>query len=174
MSGQVCLMAVGNVLTGDDGLGPYVLETLQAAYDFPASLQVMEVGTPGIDLTMFLENVEALVVVDAVKATAPAGTLKRYGKEDLLKGTLPLVMSPHEPSLREALMRLQLVGTGPKTVSLIGAVPAHLELNESLSAPMRAAVPAIVAAVLEELKGLGVPGTPKAEPRTPTFWWEKH
>jgi hydrogenase maturation protease len=170
---KICVMAVGNVLTGDDGLGPYVLETLDAAYDFPPAVQLLDVGTPGIDLTMFIEPLEALVVVDAVQADAPAGTVKTYRKADLLKGSLPVVMSPHEPTLREALMRLQMMGAGPTDVVLVGAVPAHLTLTESLSAPVRAAVPRICDAVLAELQRLGVTPTPRTAPRRPVFWWEK-
>lgn len=170
---NVCLMAVGNVLTGDDGLGPYVLELLDAAYDFPPGVQVIDVGTPGIDLTMFLEPVEALVVIDAVKGDEAPGTVKTFRKADLLKGRLPVVMSPHEPTLREALMRLELVGHGPKDVTVIGAVPAHLTLTESLSPPVKAAVPTVIAAVLAELARLGASPTPKATPRSPVFWWEK-
>ena len=170
---NLCLMAVGNVLTGDDGLGPYVLELLDAAYDFPPGVQVLDVGTPGIDLTMFLEPVDALVVIDAVKGDEAPGTVKTYRKADLLKGRLPLVMSPHEPTLREALMRLELVGTGPKDVTVIGAVPAHLTLTESLSPPVKAAVPYIIAAVVAELDRLGASPRPKAAPRAPVFWWEK-
>jgi len=166
-------MGVGNVLTGDDGLGPYVLELLEAGYDFPEGVQLLEVGTPGIDLTMFLEPLDALVVVDAVKAQAPPGTLKTYRKPELLKSALPIVMSPHEPTLREALMRLELVGNGPKDVLLVGAVPAHLTLGESLSAEVKAMVPAIVRVVLEELARLGAPAVEKKHPRRPAFWWER-
>jgi hydrogenase maturation protease len=170
---NICVMAVGNVLTGDDGLGPYVLELLDAGYDFPAEVQLFDVGTPGIDLTMFIEPLDALVVIDAVKADAAPGTVKTYHRSDLLKGSLPLVMSPHEPSLREAMMRLQLTGTGPTDVTLIGAVPAHLTLTESLSPAVKASVPVIIELVLAELARLGVSPTPRPTPRPPVFWWEK-
>jgi hydrogenase maturation protease len=166
-------MGVGNVLTGDDALGPYVLETLEATYDFGLQVQLLDLGTPGIDLTMFLEPVDALIVIDAVKADAAPGTVKTYRKAELLKGSLPVVMSPHEPTLREALMRLELVGHGPKEVLLVGAVPAHLTLGARLSPAVRDQVPAIVGVVLEELARLGAPAQPKATPRRPAFWWER-
>lgn len=167
------VMAVGNVLTGDDGLGPYVLEVLEASYQFPPTVSLLELGTPGIDLTMFLEPLDALVVVDTVKADAPPGSVKAYRRAELLEAPLPVVMSPHEPTLREALLRLQLLGRGPEDVLLIGAVPAQFALGESLSAPLRAAVPALVAAVLAELERLGAPALARPKPRAPVFWWER-
>lgn len=169
---NICVMAVGNVLTGDDALGPSVLETLDARYEFPQDVQLFDVGTPGIDLTMFMEPLDALVIVDAIKADAAPGTVRRYTRADLLKGALPVVVSPHEPTLREALMRLEMMGTGPKDVTLIGAVPEHLELIKGMSAAMKAAVPVIIEQVLAELVRLGVPATKKAQPREPRFWWE--
>lgn len=171
--GTVCVMAVGNVLTGDDGLGPYVLETLEAMYDFPPEVRLLEVGTPGIDLTMFLEPLDALIVIDAVKADDPPGTVKTYRLAQLLEAPLPIVLSPHEPTLREALMRLELVGSGPRDVLLVGAVPAHLTLGASLSPVVRSAVPTIACTVLQELARLGAAATEKAHPRRPSFWWER-
>lgn len=169
---NICVMAVGNVLTGDDAVGPSVLETLDATYDFPESVQLFDVGTPGIDLTIFMEPLDALVIIDAIKADAAPGTVKAYSRADLLKGVLPVVMSPHEPTLREALMRLQMMDAGPQDVTLIGAVPEHLELVRGMSDKMKAAVPVIIERVLVELARLGVTVTKKAQPREPAFWWE--
>lgn len=170
---RVSVMGVGNVLTGDDALGPYVLELLDAGYDFPAEVELQEVGTPGIDLTMYLEPLDALVVIDAVKAPVAPGTVKTYRKAQLLAAPLPVVMSPHEPTLREALLRLELLGAGPREVLLVGAVPGHLTLGGSLSAEVQAAVPVVARLVLEELERLGVPARSKATPRAATFWWER-
>jgi hydrogenase maturation protease len=169
---NLCVMAVGNVLTGDDAIGPSVLETLDATYDFPANVQLFDVGTPGIDLTMFMEPLDALIIVDAIKAQAAPGTVKSYTRTDLLKGALPVVMSPHEPTLREALMRLEMMQAGPKDVTLIGAVPEHFELVKGMSATMKASVPVIIERVLAELARLGVDVKRKAQPRAPNFWWE--
>jgi hydrogenase maturation protease len=127
-----------------------------------------------MDLTPYLQPFDALIVIDAVNATGvPPGTVKSYRKRELLQVGPALVMSPHQPTLREALMRLELFDGAPAEVLLVGAVPAHLELAEGLSTAVRAAVPAIVAAVLEELARLGTPAQPKAAPRTPVFWWER-
>jgi hydrogenase maturation protease len=169
---NLCVMAVGNVLTGDDAIGPTVLETLDATYDFPPDVTLFDVGTPGIDLTMFMEPLEALVIIDAIKADAAPGTVKRYTREDLIKGVLPVVVSPHEPTLREALMRLEMMGQGPKDVTLVGAVPEHFELVKGMSARLKAAVPVLVDAVLAELARLGVPAVKKATPRPLRLWWE--
>ena len=64
---SICLMGVGNVLMHDDALGPYVLESLKARYDLPPEVTVFDAGTPGLDLTLFLIEFDALIAVDALK-----------------------------------------------------------------------------------------------------------
>jgi hydrogenase maturation protease len=169
---RICLMGVGNVLVGDDALGPYVLKTIEAGWDLPANVTVFDAGTPGLDLTLFLDGFDALIAVDALQSKGEPGTVKTYGRIGLLSGVLPVVTSPHEPTLREALMRLDMLGRCPRDVVLIGAIPQGCETGAPLSEPMRRAVPVVVAQVLRELERLGSPATPRHAPCTPDVWWE--
>ncbi len=170
---KVLVMAVGNVLTGDDGLGPAALASLEAGWDVPHGVTLFEVGTPGIDLTMFIEGYEALILVDALNVKGAPGTMKTYGREALLGGTLPVVMSPHEPTMKEALMRLDFLGTCPREVLLVGVIPQQLEADQTLSPVVRAALPDVVARVVAELTRLGFAPTRKAEPGLVRLWWER-
>lgn len=174
MAGPICLMAVGNVLTGDDALGPYVLETLKARYEFPESVQLFDAGTPGLDLTLFLEGVDALIVVDALNLKGAPGTVKTYQRDQLVEGALPIVMSPHEPTLREALMRLKLMGKLPTSVLLVGTIPENLKTGIGLSDPVKASVPQVVEHVLAELRRLGAEAAPRLNAAPPRIWWEEN
>ncbi|HUJ26542.1 MAG TPA: hydrogenase maturation protease [Myxococcales bacterium] len=169
---RICLMGVGNVLMGDDALGPYVLKQIEAGWELPRNVTVFDAGTPGLDLTLFLDGFDALVAVDALKAKGEPGTIKSYGRIGLVSGALPIVTSPHEPSLREALMRLDMIGRCPKDVVLIGAIPQGSETGTGLSEPVQRAIPEIVAQVLRELERLGSPAVPRHAPFTPDVWWE--
>jgi hydrogenase maturation protease len=157
---------------GDDGLGPSVLARLQAGHDFPPGVALLDAGTPGQDLTLFLEGLRALVVVDALKARGAPGEVRTYRKADLLRHALPQVMSPHEPSLREALLRLELLGNGPREVLLVGAIPARVETGGGLTEPVRCALPQLEALVLQELARLGVPATARPGAAPADLWWE--
>jgi len=42
------VLGVGNVLCTDDGLGPYAIKVLEAQYEFPEGVEVVDVGTPGL------------------------------------------------------------------------------------------------------------------------------
>lgn len=169
---SVCVMAVGNVLMGDDALGPRVLCSLDAALEFPPQVTLLDAGTPGLDLTLLIDGVDALIVIDAIKAAGAPGEVRAYRRDEMLRGALPVVMSPHEPTLREALLRLELFGRGPSEVLLVGAIPQRVTAGTGLSPAVRATLPVIEEQVLRELSRLGVPGWPRAEPRPLDIWWE--
>ena len=166
-------MGVGNVLMGDDAIGPYVLKSLEAAFDFGDTVTVWDAGTPGLDLTLFLDGFDALVAVDAIKAKGAPGEVKTYRRAELLDKPLPIVLSPHEPTLREALIRLDMVGRCPREVLLVGVIPARIETGAGLSNEVRRAIPIIEAQILRELVRLGARPAPRAVPVAPDVWWEK-
>jgi hydrogenase maturation protease len=168
----ILVLGIGNVLMGDDALGPWVVASLDAAFAFPPEVALLDAGTPGIELPLFLEGLDALVAVDAIRGRGAPGEVRSFRKRELLAGGAPLVMSPHEPSLREALLRLELLGTGPREVLVVGAIPGRIEASTAMTRPVRDAIPELQAHVLRELRRLGVAPTPRAHPRAPSPWWE--
>ena len=169
---KILLMGVGNVLMGDDALGPKVLQQIEARYELPAEVTVFDAGTPGLDLTLFLDGFDAIVAVDALKGKGAPGEVRTYRKEQLVEGGLPIVTSPHEPTLREALMRLQLLGRGPSEVFLVGAIPERVETGPGLSFAVESAIPVIEQQVLRELARLGAKISRRANPLPADAWWE--
>ena len=57
-------------------------------------MTVFDAGTPGLDLTLFLIEFDALIVVDALKGQGAARQVKTYTGAQLLEGALPITMSP--------------------------------------------------------------------------------
>jgi hydrogenase maturation protease len=104
-----------------DGLGPYVIEQLLAADDFGPEVELLDAGTPALDLTLYFANADMLVVVDAVKSSVPAGTVLRYGREDLLRHHAPLRVDPHSPAWGITLQFGNFADQSPKEVFLVGA-----------------------------------------------------
>ncbi len=170
---RVGVLGIGNVLMGDDALGPYVVKALEARYVLPTEVEVMELGTPGADLSLHLEGLDAAVVVDTVKLRGEPGEVRVLDKAELLSKRPVLPSSPHEPGLREALFTLEFRGTGPAQVRLVGVVPAFVEMEVGLSPAVRAAVPAALAEVVRHLAELGVAARERPAPLAPDVWWER-
>lgn len=157
---------------GDDAVGPHVVARLVAGFEFPPGVAVVDVGTPGLDLTPYLAGLRAAVVVDAVRGETP-GEVRVIRKGELVTWSVPPRLSPHDPGLLECLMALELAGRAPADVTLVGVAPASVATGTALTPIVAAALPAAVQAVLDELRRLGVPPRPRPQPTPPDLWWER-
>jgi hydrogenase maturation protease len=166
------VLGLGNVLMGDDALGPTVIARLRALYELPADVEVEDLGTPGLDLHPHLAGRAALIIVDTVRAPGPPGTLRCYRKDDILRHPPGPRIGPHDPGLKDALLWLQFSGEEPTDVLLVGVVPQTVEGEVGLSAPVAAAVAAAEDAVLDELRRLGHAVARRATPLAPDLWWQ--
>ncbi len=171
-AGRVAVLGLGNVLMGDDALGPYAIQALLSRYEFPPGVSVIDAGTPGLDLTPYILGVSALIVIDTVKSDAPPGTVRTYAKARLLENPPAPRLSPHDPGLKETLLLLEFRGDGPRDVLLVGVVPGRVEAGVGLSDPVRGALPEVERQVLDELRRLDVPPRAREVPAQPDLWWE--
>jgi len=169
---QIRILGVGNVLTSDDAVGPYVVRTLAARFEFPETVEVLDVGTPGLDFTPYLADARAVIVVDTVRTDQPPGTIRIYRRDDLLAGPPPARTNPHEPGLREGLMAAELSDTAPEEVVLVGVTPQSTAAGTGLSQPVSDAVAELTDLVINELERLGKPATHRSSPKDPDIWWE--
>lgn len=144
---MIYVLGLGNVLMGDDGFGPAVVRQFEQTCDVPENVEVVDVGTPGLDLMPWFYDAERLIIVDTVKADAAPGTMRLYDKDDLLRHPPSMRTSPHDPGVKEALWTLELAGRGPKEVTLIGVVPESVELTTDISETVRAQIPVALAAI---------------------------
>jgi hydrogenase maturation protease len=170
---RIGVLGIGNVLMGDDAFGPHLVKLLEAAYELPAGVDVLELGTPGADLSLHLQDLDAALVIDTVKVKGAPGELRLLDKAHLLARGPVLPASPHEPGLREALFALEFRGGTPGEVRLVGVIPDHVAMGVGLSQPVRAALPSALDLVLHQLAELGVPATPRLPPLQPDLWWER-
>ncbi len=165
---------IGNVLLGDDGVGPYVVRILESMYDFEASVEIIDLGTPALDLTHQIVGLKALIIVDSVASDDPAGTLALYSKEDILRDTPADRLDPHSPALAECLMTAEMLGAMPQNVLLVGIAGKCFEPGHPLSAAVRQSVGPAIDAILHELQRLGFKSQKKVSPDEPGIWWSDH
>src|SRR5436305_13793092 len=72
------IAGVGNVLLGDDGFGPYVVQLLDSLYRFAETVEIADLGTPALDLTHRIVGLDLLILIDSIAATDMAGTVHLY------------------------------------------------------------------------------------------------
>lgn len=170
---RILVGGIGNVLMGDDGIGPFIARLIESRYDFPENVSVVDLGTPGLDLVVHLSRYETAILVDAVDNGAPAGSLTLYSKSDIVRHGPPVRMDPHSPALAETLLLGDFSGEGPKEVALIGVTGQSYEFDTGLSEPVSQSVEQIVTTVIALLSQLGVQVFPRRTQQDPGIWWQQ-
>lgn len=153
---RVAVVAIGNVLHGDDGLGPFALRALQEQLALPDEVPVVDLGTPGPEFAHYILDWDVMIVLDAVLLDAPPGTVRLMRRDEVLRKAPPMRLTPHDASLRDALLTAEFAGQGPQEVLLVGVVPESTEKGTYITPTVRAAVPEVIAAVQAELARWGV------------------
>jgi hydrogenase maturation protease len=151
----IAVFGIGNVLVGDDGIGPAVVSAIEREYDLPETVILEDLGTPSLDLAARLTEFETVIFIDAVSAKAAPGTVRIYTLDEILEHPPGLRLSPHDPSLKETLLTSRFASGNPCHVRMVGVVPEATDAF-GLSATVHAAIPRAVAAVLHELELLGI------------------
>lgn len=148
------VLGLGNVLCGDDGLGVAALRRLERDYRVPESVRLLDGGTLGLALLAHFDAAEDVLIVDAIGVDAPPGTLVRLDGDDV-EPAVRERLSVHQVGVADLLDALRLLDAYPKRVSLLGLVPATLELGLAPSAAVQRALPALIDALAAELRARG-------------------
>jgi hydrogenase maturation protease len=171
---KVLIGGIGNVLLGDDGVGPYVVRLLESMYSFEADIELTDLGTPALDLTHQIVGLKALILVDAVTGDDAPGTLALYRKEEIFREAPEQRLDPHSPALSECLLTAEMLGAMPQHVLLVGITGKCYEPGHPLSAAVRQSVGPAIDAILQELERLGFAFRKKLTPDEPGIWWSDY
>lgn len=160
MKDNITVLGVGNILYSDDGAGIRVVEKLEAEYDFPDDVIIVDGGVLGINLLGVISNAGRLIVVDTILNRGLPGDLHRLSHEQIPNRILAK-NSLHQVDLVEALTLCSTLDHVPVT-TIIGIEPEDLNtLSERLTPTVEARLPDLMSAVLAEIAALGGTWTKK-------------
>jgi len=145
---RILVAGVGNVLRGDDGFGPVVVDRLTA---LPEGVDVVETGIGGVALLQeLLTGCDGLVLVDAVDQGAAPGTV--FALEPDVADAVH-VADVHLANPERVLSMAKTMGCLPERVLIVGCQPVGMDdLGAGLSPAVERAVPAAVARVEETVR----------------------
>jgi len=168
---MISVLGLGNVLMGDDGLGPVAVRAFEAEYAVPDGVELIDLGTPGLDLLPWLADVDRVILVDTVRSGCPPGTIHLYDKRDLLRYAPTARVGPHDPGVKEALHALEFAGRAPREVTLVGVVPDRTEMSLELTPAVREAIPLVLDHLAAALAAFGAPARRREHPHAlPPCW----
>ena len=168
---RTVVIGIGNVLLGDDGFGPLTVELFRCKYECGPDVEVLDLGTPGLDLAPYLYDKDLVMLVDAVHAEEPPGTLCIFSESDLLIHHALLRLSAHDPGVRESLAHLSMVGRAPSELIIVGIVPEQCEFATGISASVMTTAPVAADTIARLLRERGIKCHPRDTDLQPNLWW---
>jgi hydrogenase maturation protease len=124
---KILVLGIGNILWADEGFGVRAVEHLAAHYSFGPEVQIMDGGTQGLYLLPVLEDLETLIIVDAIDFGLPPATLHHVEGSAVPATIGARKMSLHQTGFQEVLALLDLRGHAPRAIHLVGVQPVTMQ-----------------------------------------------
>ena len=156
------VLGLGNVLCGDDGLGAVAVHLLERSYQVPDGVLVLDGGTLGLSLLPLLEQAHEAILVDAIRADGPPGSLVRLEGDDVAPAVAAR-LSVHQVGVLDLLDAARWCDCYPSRLILLGLVPESLELGVQRTPAVEAALPGLVERIVDEARALGHELSPRTE-----------
>jgi hydrogenase maturation protease len=152
---SILVLGLGNTIMTDDGFGVEVVTTLSSRYHFQGSVKILDGGTLGLDLLPHLEEIESLLIIDALDMRDEPGKIFRIEGDEVPRA-FASKLSVHQMGLQDLLAVSELQGHVPRNLVVWGVQPECIEMGTELTATVARAVEPLATKVLEELRGWGV------------------
>ncbi len=144
----IVIIGIGNLLMKDEGVGIHAIQEMEKL-NLPADIKLIDGGTSP-DLIAYLQANDKVIIIDAAKAGGEPGAIYRFKPEDI-KAERSALDSAHELSIIESLNMLELTGSAPKEVIIIGVEPKEIDWGMELSPEIKKIMPKIIDAVRREI-----------------------
>jgi len=150
---EILIAGVGNILFGDDGFGPEVIEYLKNHYSTPANVCLADAGT-GIRRILFTISLskiqpKVIVIIDAVDKGKKPGEIF-----DILLDELPVEkiddFSIHQVPSSNLLKELQDLCNVKVVIKACQIKDIPEMIQTGLSGPLKKAVPLLAKDIAEE------------------------
>jgi hydrogenase maturation protease len=162
---KTLILGIGNILWADEGFGVRAVEAFHRAVELPDDVTLLDGGTQGLYLVNFLEDVDTLLVFDAIDYGLVPGTLKVVENDEVPKFTGAKKMSLHQTGFQEVLSAADLLGYYPSRLALIGCQPLDLEnWGGPLTDPVNGRIDEAIEIALGLLNNWGIAARRRAEP----------
>lgn len=156
---KIVVLGLGNILCGDDGFGPLVIERLLELGQFPEEVKIMDGGVQGQALYWIVEEADRLLLVDAVDFGLDPGEIAQKLHSDIPIWIGSRKMSAHQQGFSEVLALASLKNVLPAEIILIGIQPVNLEFGKKPSGIVFGKIDEAVRLCLDVLSRWGIKKT---------------
>ena len=149
------VLGLGNTLNTDEGLGVHSMQLLQNHLGGRADVEFLDGGTLGLNLLPVVEESSHLLLLDAVNAGQPPGTVV-----EIRGGDIPLFtgikLSEHQLTFQEVLGLAYVRDRFPQHLHLVGVQPDDLSIGIGLSETVQRSIPELLGRAETVLRAWGM------------------
>jgi hydrogenase maturation protease len=156
------ILGLGNPLCTDDGLGVVAISQLRQRFELPEGVVVLEGGTLGLALLPYFEQARTAILVDAIRADLPSGSLVQLDGDEVAPAVRDR-LSVHQVGVADLLDGARWLNRYPDHVVLLGLVPQSYALGVGCSSVVEDALPQLVGRVVDEARRFGFELAPRTD-----------
>ncbi len=134
----------------DDGAGVHTIRALQKL-KLPDTIELLDSGTATMSYLTNLSDRKKVIIIDAVKAGNPPGTLYRFTPDDIYIQK-ERATSLHQIGIIEAIVSARFIGACAQDIVVYGIEPGKIESGMMLTPDVAAALPKLVEKICQDLE----------------------
>lgn len=118
LNAPIRILGCGSPLMGNDGVGLKIIEALhKTELKDREDIDIEDAGVCGLDLLNYLDGARKVIIVDAILANSPPGSVHRIKGEDLINDVeFHPLLSVHDLTITDVLKIAEHVQTLPEVV----------------------------------------------------------
>ncbi len=147
---MLTVIGLGNILRGDDGIGPVIIEQLEGEIS-PLKTKLLDAGSDAFMVLEKLLEPGPVVVIDCAYMGEEPGQVRRIRVKDAGLLLEQFGLSMHGFSLADILKMAQSIGVEPD-MTIVGVEPKEIKFNTGISKEVEKSIPTIMRMVMEEAK----------------------
>ena len=149
------ILGLGNLLQGDEGFGIHAITYIWKHITVSAEVDFVDGGVLGMNLLPLVEECSHLMILDAINAGAPPGSVIELTNQDipLFAG---IKLSEHQIGFQEVLGTANFRSTLPTHLHLIGVQPENIALGTELSLVVNQSLQEVLQRTISVLRSWGV------------------
>lgn len=132
---KILILGIGNILFGDEGIGPHLANLLDEKYEFESdehSVEILDGGTLAQRLIPIITDYDNVLLIDCVSAIdGEIGDVFSFDFNDVPE-FIQWNGSAHEVEMLQTLQMIEMLGDLPPT-KIVGVVPYVIGENSTFT-----------------------------------------
>jgi len=149
------IIGFGNKFRTDDGFGPTVIEELENSdLSQNDSIEIIDGGTSGSDLIFHLKECPNVIIIDALDAGQPKGSIACIKEKDIESFVKKITsLSLHDLDLAD-ILKITRAMKLKTDITIIGINPLSTDFGDTMSSEVRKRMPEVISMVKDMVKDI--------------------